>query len=221
MGVIGGARKSIRDIQTGNLAFTSAGWTSTGDAATYTEADRSGGGTILSHGTDNEGATLRFGGEIFDFGDVGCRTVLRCKAKYTRAADDGGNVFFGFTDTATSDVITDSDVLASQDAIGFWVATNSNFWRTTARNAAAESGETLTVAMASATEYAMRIEVEGLTGGLTIRYYIDEVLVDTVTGFAYASFGPELELTQHIKVKDTNANSLELYEFSVSHRAMS
>ena len=221
MSVISGGSRSIRDVQTGNAAFKTTGWTSTGDSATLTELDNSGGGISLAHGTDNEGATIRYGGEIFDFGDVGCRCVVRGRFKYTVASANGGGFYLGFTDTATSDVITDSDVMASQDAIGIFRATNSAFFRTTALNAAAESGETTTTALASGTEYAFRIEIEGLTAGLTIRFYVDNVLIDTVTGFAYASFGPELELAAAIKVNGTVANTLEIYQLEVSHRAMS
>jgi nucleotidyltransferase substrate binding protein (TIGR01987 family) len=44
MSVIGGGSKSIRDIQTGNIAFTSAGWLQVGDATSVvTLLDRSGG----------------------------------------------------------------------------------------------------------------------------------------------------------------------------------
>lgn len=221
MGVISGGRRSPRDVQGGNVAFKTTGWTQTGDSATFTELDRSGGGISLAHATDNEGATIRWGGEIFDFGDVGCRCVLEGKFMYTVASADGGGFFLGFTDTATSDVITDSDVMASQDAIGIFRATNSAFFRTTALNAAAESGKTSTTALASATEYAFRIEIEGLTGGLTIRFYVDNVLIDTVTGFSYTSFGPELELCASIKVKGSVQNTLEIYELNVSHRALS
>ena len=95
------------------------------------------------------------------------------------------------------------------------------FLPTQAPKAAAESGATTTTALASGTGYAFRIEIEGLTAGLTIRFYVDNVLIDTVTGFAYASFGPELELAAAIKVKGTVANTLEIYQLEVSHRAMS
>ncbi len=46
-------------------------------------------------------------------------------------------------------------------------------------------------------------------------------MIDTVTGFSYTSFGPELELAVAIKVKGSVQNTLEIYQLDVSHRANS
>lgn len=222
MGVISGGRMSDRDIQLSGIGRKNTGWVSTGDSVTIADIDRSGGGfSITTAGNDNEGGTYVYGGEMFDFGDVGCRCTLSAKVNFNQHASNPADMFIGFSDTADADVVTDSDALQTQDAIGFWVVGGTDFWRTAAINASTDSGETTTTAHTDATTYDIRIEVEGLTGGLTIRYYVDNVLVDTVTGFAYASFGPELQLCVSVKNKGASANVLNIYSMDVSHRAMS
>lgn len=223
MGVISGGHKTIRDIQLGNIVFTDAGWKEAGDDThVVTLLDRSGGGfSFATDATDNDCSTFVYGGEAFDFGDVGCRGVMHAQIAWNPAGADTGDMFIGFSDTLAETFFADADTIVSGDHIGFWVATGSAFWRTLAQNAAADSGETTTTACVDATIYNLRIEWEGLTGGLTIRYYVDEVLVDTVTGFSYTSFGPELQLGVAVANKGGNANVVELYDLTVSHRANS
>lgn len=227
MGVISGGRRSVRDIQCPQMVAQGVvGWTSAGDSTlTLASLDRSGGGlSLATDNTDNDcGVAYRESGEIFDFGDVGCRTVMHAKVNFAQDDTNPGDMFIGFTDTLDSTIIGDTDALASQDAIGFWLvgATSSQVWRTTALNAAAESGETTSTAAIDSTTYDLRIEVEGLTNGLTIRYYVDNVLVDTVTGFSYTSFGPELQFGIAVANKGGAVNTLNVYELDISHRAMS
>lgn len=223
MSVISGASRSTRDIQLYNITQSIDGWESKGDSITtfISKIDRSGGGIKMLHGTDNEGATITYGGLMFDLDTVGSRCTIETKFKYTVASADGGGFFFGLSNVVTSDVITDSDAMASLDAIGIFRATNSAFFRTTALNATAESGETSTTALASGTEYKLRLEIETLTGGITIRYYVDNVLIDTVTGFSTTNFTQPMALVAAIKVKGTVDNTLELYDTFVSARNMS
>lgn len=223
MSVISGGRSSVRDIQLLGLARKSTGWTAGGDATSVlTDLDRSGGGfSFATDGTDNDCSVLTYGGEMFDVGDVGCRTTIEGRFRWDPTGADTGGFFLGLSDTFDATTISDSDALASMDAIGIFRATNSAFFRTTALNAAAESGETTTTALAAATEYLFRIEIEGLTGGLTIRFYVDNVLIDTIANFAYASFGPELQFGMAIGNKGANANTLSLYDLNISHRANS
>lgn len=224
MGVISGSKSSVRDIQLSKMVQSVAGWTAAGDATSVlTSLDRSGGGlSFATDGTDNDCSVwYREHGEIFDFGDVGCRCVMEAKVAFNQDDSNPGNMFIGFTDTLDNTTIGDSDTLASQDAIGFWVVGGSAFWRTAATNASADSGATSTTACVDATEYKLRIEVEGLTGGLTIRYYVDDVLINTVTNFSYTNFGPELEFGIAVANKGAAANTLSVYELDISHRAMS
>lgn len=227
MGVISGARSSDRDINPGNIARTVAGWVTTGDTTSTTllGLDRSGGGISLYSTTDNECAVYEWGGgEMFDFGDVGFRTKLEWKQKYT-SATDAGNMYVGFTDTSGNTLIADGDTIVSGDHIGIAclsAAAASRAFLPVAQNAAANSGTALAaLSMVTATEYRMRIEIEGLTAGITVRYYIDDVLQQTVTGLSYTSFGPEMALVICVSPKGTAANTLDIYEMFVSHRAMS
>lgn len=220
---LSGGNLNVRDITLRNIARTKTGWTAGGDAtSTVADLDRSGGGfSFATDNTDNDCSVLTYGGEMFDFGDVGCRSVLSFKMQWDPAGADTGGCFIGFSDTFSDATIGDTDALGSQDAIGIFRPTNSAFFTTVAQNAASNSGELTTTALAAATEYNVRIEVEGLTGGLTIRFYVDENLIDTVTGFSYTNFGPELQLGVAIGNKGANVNTVSVYDMSVSHRALS
>lgn len=227
MSVISGGRVNPRDVQLGNVGRTILGWTSTGDTAdTFANIDRSGGGFRVEHNNDNECAVVVYGGEMFDFGDVGCRGSIRWKQKYT-SPSTGGNMFIGFTDTADNTFIADGDTLVSGDHIGIAMLSASDAsraWLPVAQNAAANSGtagSALGALVAAGLETSFRIEWEGLTAGLTIRYYVDEVLLQTVTGLSYTSFGPELQLAVAISPAGASVNTLDVYEMFVSHRAMS
>lgn len=218
MSVIGGARKSIRDIQTGNLAFTSAGWSMAGDATSVvTLLDRSGGGfSFETDATDNDSSALVYGGEAFKF-SAGARGSLRAEVKWVPAGADTGNMFIGFSDTAV-DFFADADTIVSGDHLGFWINTGSAFWRTLSQVTATNLGETTTTAATSGTIYKLRMEYECLTDGITSRFYVDDVLVDTITGQTYSSFGPELQLMVVVANKGGNANVLSLYEVDAHHR---
>jgi len=218
MSVISGGSKSIRDIQTGNIAFTSAGWTMAGDATSVvTLLDRSGGGfSFETDATDNDSSALVYGGEAFKMSQ-GARGVLRGEVMWTPAGADTGNMFFGFSDTAV-DFFADGDTIVSGDHLGFWIGTGSAFWRTLSQVTATNLGETTTTAATSATVYKVRMEYECLVAGITSRFYVDDVLVDTITGQTYTSFGPELQLMVVVANKGGNANVLSLYDVNASHR---
>lgn len=226
MGVISGGSRCVRDVQYPQMVASGVvGWTAAGDSTlTLASLDRSGGGlSLATDNTDNDcGVAYRESGEVFDFGDVGCRCVMKAKVKFTQGAS-AGDLFIGFTDTLSSSTIADDEGgLASQDAIGFWVNHSTAYWRSVALNATADSGNSTAVAFATATTYDLRMEVEGLTGGLTIRYYVDNVLVSTVTGFTYTSFGPELQFGIAVANAGGGAvNTVEVYELDISHRANS
>lgn len=229
MGVISGSKSSDRDIQGYKLVRSVAGWVNTGDttSTTLTGLDRSGGGLALYSTTDNECAVYEYGGgESFDFGDIGSRTVLEWKQKYVSPAD-GGNMFVGFTDLSDNTLIGNSDTLGSGDHIGIAMLTAadaSRAWLPVAQNAATNSGTALSAisgTISTGVETDFKIEVENLTGGMTIRYYIDGELAQTVTGFSRTNFGPELALVICVSPKGTSANTLSIYDMNVSHRAMS
>ena len=218
MSVIGGGRKSIRDIQTGNLAFTSAGWLQVGDGTSaVTLLDRSGGGfSFETDTTDNDSSALVYGGEAFKF-SAGARGSLRAEVKWDPSTASTGNMFIGFSDTAV-DFFADGDTIVSGDHLGFWITVDSAFWRTLSQVTTTNLGETTTTAATAATVYKIRMEYECLTSGITTRFYVDEVLVDTVTDQTYTSFGPELQLMVVVANKSGAANILSLYEVEAHHR---
>ena len=227
MSVISGGRVNPLTQAFGNIARRVAGWVTIGDSATtFVGLDRSGGGLKLEDATDNDCNVYGYGeGEGFKFA-LGCRGSLKWKQKYT-SPTDGGNMFVGFTDTAGATFIADGDTLVSGDHIGMAMLTAadaSRAWLPVAQNAGTNSGtatSAISGTISTGVESSFRIEWEGLTAGLTIRFYIDEVLQQTVTGFTYTSFGPELSLIICTSPKGSSTNTLEIYEMFVSHTAIS
>lgn len=219
MSVIGGARKSIRDIQTGNIAFTDAGWKEAGDD-THVVAllDRSGGGISFStDNTDGDCSTFVYGGEAFKF-SAGARGSFRAELEFDPNSISTGDMFIGFSDTLDATFFTDTAGIVSGDHIGMYIVRDSAFWRTLSQVTATNLGETTTTAAAVDTVYKIRVEYECLTSGITIRYYVDNVLIDTVTDQTYTSFGPELQFGVAVNNEGAQINTLKLYEVDVHHR---
>ena len=219
MSVIGGGSKSIRDIQTGNIAFTSAGWTMVGDGTSVvTLLDRSGGGfSFETDTTDNDSSSLVYGGEAFKFSQ-GARGVLRAELKWDPSSTNTGSFFIGFSDTAVDLFANEAVSFASGDHLGFYVFESSAFWRTLSQVTTTNLGETTTTACTAATVYKIRMEYECLVSGITSRFYVDDVLVDTITGQTYTSFGPELQLMVAVSNATASAQVLSLYDVNASHR---
>ncbi len=219
MSVISGGSKSIRDIQTGNIAFTNAGWTAAGDGtATIALLDRSGGGfSFSSDNTDNDSSAYVYGGEAFKMSQ-GARGVMRAELKWDPNSTNTGSFFIGFSDTAVDFFADEAVTLVSGDHLGFYVLESSAFWRTLSQVTATNLGETTTTACTAATVYKIRMEWECLTAGITTRFYVDDVLVDTITGQTYTSFGPELQFMVVIGNATGSVQALSLYDVNVSHR---
>lgn len=219
MSVISGGSKSIRDIQTGNIAFTSAGWTMVGDATpVVTLLDRSGGGfSFETDGTDDDCSSIVYGGEAFKMSQ-GARGVLRAEINWAPNSTNTGNLFIGFTDTPV-DFFVAGGTVVSGDHLGFWIGgVSSAFWRTMSQVTTTDLGETTTTAATKNVVYKLRMEYECLTAGITSRFYVDDVLVDTITGQTYTSFGPELQLCVIVQNETGTAQVVSLYDINASHR---
>ena len=167
----------------GDLAKSILGWTATADAGyAFANLDRAGGGIrVTCDGDDNDGIVVSYGGESVVPNVVGTRFGLTAVIKVTESAATA-NWFVGFSDESNgADFFADGATLKSMDAIGFHKVESSAFFRTVVVNATANSGETTTTAYADETEYRLRIEGECHTTGITVRFFINDILVDTVT----------------------------------------
>lgn len=180
---------STKEFAPGDLAKSTAGWVASGDTgATFTGAVDGTGVVVATDGTDNDCVGVRWGGEAIDVGTVGNKFGLNAVIKGTEGNTDDQDWFVGFSDIYDNTFFSDADALASMDAIGFYKVKDSLYFRTCVLNAAAQSGETTTTAYASATEYQVSIEGEVLTDGITVRFYVNGTLVDTVTGVSKTGF---------------------------------
>lgn len=209
--------------------FGSAFWTSrvasVDTGSTILGATVRGGGVLIStDGTDNdENQAVFTGGKCIGAFAAGQRGVLSVKAYFTEAdtnPDDDQDWYIGFADVAdTADFFTDSDAFAAAiDGIGFYKISGSLFFRTAALNASVNSavGLSTTAYVGDGTAYDLRIEWECLTAGMTIRYYVNDTLLDTVTGFSYTSLNamwPCLIL----KNGSANAQSFTVQRYLISN----
>lgn len=183
-------------ISSGNLAaFGSAFFTSRVSAdtgSTILGGARRGGAVVLAtDSTDNdENQAVFTGGKCigaFAAGQTG-RFVARIKG--TEGNTNDQDWYIGFADVAdTADFFTDSDAFAAAvDGIGLYKLKDSMFFRTAALNASTNSAVGLTTtAYATGTDYDIEIQWECVTAGMTIRYYVNGTLLETVTGFSYTS----------------------------------
>ena len=198
----------------GNIAKLGAGaWTLTTDTGgTLTNADVAGGGLVLAtDGTDNDCATAHFGGQV-NPGTVGSRFGYLATLTGTEGATDDADWFAGFSDVVSASFFGDDEALASMDAVGFYKVGGSMFFRTCVLNAAAQSGATLTTAFAADTEYKLRVEGEVGTTGITVRFYVDEVLVATVSDITTTNMTTMYPVLV-VSNSSGNANSIEVRDF--------
>ena len=116
--------------------------------------------------------------------------ALWLASKGTEGNTNDQDWYIGFADVAdTADFFTDLDAFAAAvDGIGLYKLKDSMFFRTAALNASTNSAVGLTTtAYATGTDYDIEIQWECVTAGMTIRYYVNGTLLDTVTGFSYTS----------------------------------
>lgn len=167
----------------GDLAKQGAGiFTFTADSgATLTNSDVAGGGvTITNDATDND-VSVASGPGTANPATVGSRFGFSAQFQTTTDAGNA-NWFIGFSDiTDTTFFVDDTNALATMDAIGIYKVAASAYFRTCAVNATVQSGETTATDYLVNTVYNIRAEGEVGTVGYTVRFYVDNVLVDTVT----------------------------------------
>lgn len=198
----------------GNIAVNADGWTASGDTGfAVSNLDRQGGGVrLVTDGTDNDCGAIVWGGQSISVGTVGARFGFSAKIKGTEGSTDKQDWFVGLSDIYDNTFFGDTDTLASMDAIGVYKVSGSMFFRTCVLNAAAQSGETTTIAFASATEYSLRVEGEVNTTGITVRFYINEVLVDTVTDVSTTGF-TDMAPVVALSNGSANAETFNTYSF--------
>lgn len=227
MGVISGAQMEHNVVWSGmNLAaFGSAFFVSrlasVDTGSTILGSARQGGGvTLATDGTDNdENQAVFTGGKCVGAFAAGMTGSLQVRITGTEGNTDDADWYIGLADVAdTADFFTDSDALAAAiDGIGFYKVKDSMFFRTAALNASVNSATGLTTtAYASGTAYELRIEWECLTSGMTIRYYVDEVLINTVTNFSYTSLNAMYPCII-LKNGGANGESLQVAKFILAN----
>ncbi len=223
MSVIAGAQgPKVFTYNPGDVAKNKGFWETDGDATINFIYSNNGPGLEFgTDGTDNDCVTAICGGEVVPVQTTASEYGFSAVLQLTEANTDDSNWFIGFSDIDDNTFFGDTGALASMDAVGFYKVENSLFFRTCALNAATQSGETLTTAFASATEYALRVEAKVFAGGATIKFYVDETLVDTVTGFS-ATAMTAMHPIMAVANGGANAETLILKSFvpyAVAHAA--
>lgn len=142
-------------------------------------------------GADHDQASVVYNvGKIFKLAS-GCKGWIKGLVRTVNAAA-ARDFWFGLTSgsaTAEGVVSNTEGSLASQDALMFYRKSTSAFWRGVHINATAiDTDEASTVAQATATDYALTIEFEGLSSGLLAKFKVNGQLIRTVTDKAYTSY---------------------------------
>ncbi|MBK9976211.1 MAG: hypothetical protein IPP14_15705 [Planctomycetes bacterium] len=185
MSVIDAARgPKLQTYNPGNLANNMGVWITAGDSTiTFDQAEDGPGIDFGTDSTDNDCATMAAAGEVVPVATTASNFGFEAVFMHTEGSTSAANWFIGFSDVTGSTFFGDTGALATMDAIGIYKVESSLFFRTCALNAAAQSGETTTTAYASATQYRIRVDARVYADGVTIKFYVNEVLIDTVTGF--------------------------------------
>lgn len=230
MSVIGGSRGRAKlDYDPGNPNMTNfvenASLVSySGDngtkATVVADADGADTGiTITMDGTDNDCETVYRSGEKIDPNDTMSEFGFEAIIQVTEADEGDASIFVGLSDITGATLLSDAGAMASGDHVGFHVlganeSGGSAFWRTVVQNAATNDGETTTTAYAAATEYRLRAEGRVFADGITVKFYVDGVLVSTVTGAAVSGFGEMHPFVAGITTNGTNADVLAVKFFT-------
>lgn len=200
MGFGGGViNKPKRFVSDGNMARNVGSWTlsanTNGTLAGYTGQ---GGGVVAAHsGADNDLSQVSlYIGKAFKLAAL-TRGWFQATVQLTHTAHTKLDAYLGFTGGAATGTGVFSDTaatLSSQDALMFYLLSDSAFWRAAQVNATAkDTDEVSAVAEATATDYYLRCDFEGRKGGLyaTFRVASDAVastLIRTVTDKTFTSF---------------------------------
>lgn len=225
MSVIGGSRGRAKlDYDPGNPNMTNFADNASlvsysGDNGTkgtvVADADGADTGiTITLDGTDNDCETVYRSGEKIDPNDTMSEFGFEAIVQVTEADEGDASIFVGLSDTPGATLLSDTGTMVSGDHVGFHVQESSAFWRTVVQNATVNGGETTTTAYAAATEYRLRAEGRVFADGITVKFYVDGVLVDTVTGAAVANFGEMHPFVAGITTNGTNADVLAVKFFT-------
>lgn len=215
MAIVHAVSTTSKLLRPGNIAVNSDNWTASGDTGfALSNLARAGGGIrVVTDGTDNDCGAVSWSAENVSVGTVGTRFGFSAVIKGTEGNTDDQDWFIGLADVYDNTFFSDADALASMDAIGFYKVNGSMFFRTCVLNAAAQSGETTTTAYASATEYNLRVEGEVLTLGITVRFYVNDVLIDTVTGVSTTGF-TDMACVVALANGGANAETFDVYAYT-------
>lgn len=213
MGVFGGAVQAYDRVPAIDYAKNIGYWNNKNTNGTLAGVSGAGGGlqyTLGGSDQDEGYASLNMGDAfvLTAASPTGRSGFIEAVIRGTEANTNTQDWFLGLsTGLQTSDgVISDTDgTLATQDAIGFQKADGSMFFRTVCvSTSTANAGITSTTAYASATDYRLRMFWECRSSGIYVAYYVDGVLIDEVTDFAYTGMN---NMFAGFAVKATSAHA--------------
>lgn len=214
-GPISVSTKKVTNISPADPIKTIAGWETGGDSGyTFVGSSRAGGGLVLTtDSTDNDEAWATYGGAMFNMVE-GRRWEWNFGIKGTEGNTDDANWFVGWSNEFAANMISDSDVLDTDfDAIGIYKLSGSLFFRYCFSNGTTQDlavpGAT---AFASATDYKIRMAVQGRKSGIAVQIFINDFItpvkeynLKTFTSFANCKAG------LYIKNGGANAEVVELF----------
>jgi hypothetical protein len=213
MGVFNGSGPAHDLVIARDYAKGIGNWVNTNTNGTLAGVSAVGGGVQYTlGGADNdEGyAALNFGPcfILTAASPTGRSGSIEAVIRGTEANTNDADWFLGLsTGLLTSDgVFTDTaGTLATQDAFGIYKVADSLFFRTCALSTStAQAGITSTTAYASATDYRIKMFWECRSSGIYAAYYVDGVLIDEVTDFAYTGMN---NMYGGFALKATSANA--------------
>lgn len=202
-----GARDLVKDGAAGATVSGDTGFAVTDDIASEVGQNL----LITTDGTDNDCGTANWNSGAVVMA-VGRKFGMYANFLHTEGNTDDANWFIGFSDIQGSTFFSDTDALATMDAIGFYKVKDSLFFRTCALNATVQSGATLTTAYASATRYSLRIDGEVGALGYTAKFSVNGVLVATVGPITITAMTKMLP-TVAVANGGANAEPMNLFSF--------
>ena len=166
----------------------------TGDNTPATvQLDVAGGGISVTSngGSDNDEVAFHSNGQMF-LNAATKDIVMRARIRFTEAATNAGNWFFGICDVLANVIIDDgAGIVASGDAIGIYKVDGSMFFRTAAVINGTDGGSAgaTATAFASDTWYDLRIEVDAsstisstvASSSANVTFWVDDTVIDTAT----------------------------------------
>lgn len=172
-------------------------------------------GVVAAHsGADNDLSQVTLNvGKVFKLA-AGCKGWIKMLVRLAHTSHQKFDAYAGLTSGPASGTGVFSNTaatLSSQDALMFYTLEDSAFWRAAHINAAAIDTDVVSaVAEATATDYSLGIEFEGLSSGLLAKFKVNGTLIRTVTDKSYTSYD-EMFLSFGCKsTASTNVSSITL-----------